>query len=275
MLRFEAEGHPPGTLPRLSSSAADHRPPLYLGIDLGGTNIKSGIVDDRGCPLSSISLPTLAASGPEAGLAQLAEAGRRAVAAQRPELGRRGRRRSRFAWDAGHSRRNLDRPSQPARLERPAHSATAVRPARQADRASERCERRRIRRILGRCGRNSRSLVLFTLGTGVGSGVVADGRIIEGRHSHGAECGHIIIQMENGRPCPCGGFGHLEAYASASALVQRALEALEFTPESTLLRREGRRPADQPDHRRGRRGGRPPRAPTDARRPPAAWPSGR
>jgi glucokinase len=77
---------------------------------------------------------------------------------------------------------------------------------------------------------------MFTLGTGIGGGIIEDGRIIAGRHGHGAECGHIIIQMENARRCSCGGFGHLEAYASATALVQRALEAL-GRGDATALRR--------------------------------------
>jgi glucokinase len=76
---------------------------------------------------------------------------------------------------------------------------------------------------------------MFTLGTGVGCGIVEEGRIIEGRHSHGAECGHIVIQMENGRLCSCGQYGHLEAYASATALVKRAAEALEAGEPSSLL----------------------------------------
>src|SRR6185437_4804360 len=56
-------------------------PAYYLGIDLGGTNIKSGVVDDDGRVLSSISIPTEAELGGRAGLEHLAEAGRRAVAA--------------------------------------------------------------------------------------------------------------------------------------------------------------------------------------------------
>jgi glucokinase len=91
-------------------------------------------------------------------------------------------------------------------------------------------------------GRNTRSLVLFTLGTGIGCGIVDEGRIIEGRHSHGAECGHIIIQMENARQCSCGGYGHLEGYASATALVKRAVEALEHDRSPSLLRKI---PADE------------------------------
>src|SRR5215213_2486053 len=62
-------------------SAVERRPPFYLGIDLGGTNVKSGVVDDLGQPCSSVSLETRAALGPEAGLQTLAEAARRAVAA--------------------------------------------------------------------------------------------------------------------------------------------------------------------------------------------------
>jgi glucokinase len=84
--------------------------------------------------------------------------------------------------------------------------------------------------------KDDRSLVMFTLGTGIGCGIVVDGMIIEGRHSHGAECGHIIIEMENGRQCSCGAFGHLEGYASATALVKRAFEALASENGASLLR---------------------------------------
>src|SRR5262249_50069027 len=83
--------------------------------------------------------------------------------------------------------------------------------------------------------KGNRSLVMFTLGTGIGCGIVIDGMIVEGRHSHGAECGHIIIEMENGRQCSCGAYGHLEGYASATALVKRAIEALELEPGSSVL----------------------------------------
>src|SRR5262249_33779179 len=80
---------------------------------------------------------------------------------------------------------------------------------------------------LAGAGRGVNTLVLFTLGTGIGGGIIEHGRIIEGRHSHGAECGHIVIQMEGGRMCSCGKTGHLEGYASATALVKRAMEALQ------------------------------------------------
>ena len=69
-------------------------------------------------------------------------------------------------------------------------------------------------------------MVLFTLGTGVGGGIIVGGSILEGEHSHGAEVGHIKIEMTNPRECECGRFGCLEAYASATAVVKRTHEAL-------------------------------------------------
>jgi glucokinase len=75
-------------------------------------------------------------------------------------------------------------------------------------------------------GKEVASLVFFTLGTGIGGGIVLDGHVLEGRHSHGGELGHLKIEMTNPRQCGCGRFGCLEAYASATAVVKRAHEAL-------------------------------------------------
>ena len=75
-------------------------------------------------------------------------------------------------------------------------------------------------------GRGARSMVLFTLGTGVGGGIVIGDRVLEGEHSHGAELGHMKIEMTRPRLCGCGRTGCLEAYASATAVVARAREAL-------------------------------------------------
>jgi glucokinase len=75
-------------------------------------------------------------------------------------------------------------------------------------------------------GRDAHSLVLFTLGTGVGCGIIIGDLVLEGEHSHGAEVGHMKIEMTNPRQCGCGRWGCLEAYASATAVVKRAEEAL-------------------------------------------------
>jgi glucokinase len=75
-------------------------------------------------------------------------------------------------------------------------------------------------------GKHAHSLVLFTLGTGVGGGIIIGDTVVQGEHSHGGELGHMKIEMTNPRQCGCGRWGCLEAYASATAVVKRAMEAL-------------------------------------------------
>jgi len=68
---------------------------------------------------------------------------------------------------------------------------------------------------------------MFTLGTGIGGGIIVDGKILEGEHSHGAELGHMRIDLpDRGRLCECGRRGCLEAYASAVAVAERTKEEL-------------------------------------------------
>ena len=74
--------------------------------------------------------------------------------------------------------------------------------------------------------RNSQSLLFWTLGTGVGAGLVINGEIITGAHSHAGECGHLIIQADGGPYSEHGIHGSLELYAGARALVRRCEEAL-------------------------------------------------
>lgn len=84
-------------------------------------------------------------------------------------------------------------------------------------------------------GRNCHSQVLITLGTGVGTGIILDDRLIAGANDHAAECGHVAVDFgEDARMCSCGRKGHLEAYASASAVAARAREAASRNPDSAL-----------------------------------------
>jgi glucokinase len=84
-------------------------------------------------------------------------------------------------------------------------------------------------------GRGTHSMVLFTLGTGIGGGIVVGDVVIEGEHSHGAEVGHMKLQMTEPRLCGCGKRGCFEAYASATAVVKRTREALEQDGGKSLL----------------------------------------
>jgi glucokinase len=81
-------------------------------------------------------------------------------------------------------------------------------------------------------------MVLLTLGTGIGGGIVIGDLVVNGENSHGAECGHIIIDCnDNARVCPCGQPGHLEGYASATAVIKRTEEALAIGAVSSLTAR--------------------------------------
>lgn len=77
------------------------------------------------------------------------------------------------------------------------------------------------------------NVVMLTLGTGVGGGIVAEGKLIEGNRSAGAELGHSVIVYE-GEPCTCGRKGCLEAYASATALIRDTKRAMEAHKDSRM-----------------------------------------
>ena len=82
-------------------------------------------------------------------------------------------------------------------------------------------------------GRNHKYLVMYTLGTGVGGGIVFDGKLIDGNEGEGAQLGHSVIVI-NGRKCSCGRKGCLEAYASATALTKQVRFMMRIHPRSIL-----------------------------------------
>lgn len=79
------------------------------------------------------------------------------------------------------------------------------------------------------------SSVFITIGTGIGSGIIIDGKIWSGAHHIGGELGHVIFDL-GGVPCTCGNHGCLERYCSATALIRMAREAVSEHPESLILR---------------------------------------
>ncbi len=82
-------------------------------------------------------------------------------------------------------------------------------------------------------GRGARSLVGLTLGTGIGGGVVLDGRLVRGASGSAGEVGHMTIDL-HGRRCACGNYGCLEAYASGPNIAARAREGLEVGYRSSI-----------------------------------------
>ena len=82
-------------------------------------------------------------------------------------------------------------------------------------------------------GRGSRYLVGMTIGTGIGGGIVIDGRLYHGASDAAGEIGHTTIDS-TGRRCKCGNYGCIEAYASGPAIAARAVEGIEAGAESSL-----------------------------------------
>ena len=87
-------------------------------------------------------------------------------------------------------------------------------------------------------GRGEKNLVMVTLGTGVGGGVIVNGHMIVGQHGAGGEIGHICVNREEEDACGCGLHGCLEQYASATGIAKLARKALSGEHEETVLHGE-------------------------------------
>ena len=82
-------------------------------------------------------------------------------------------------------------------------------------------------------GRGYKNVVMITLGTGVGGGAVVDGKLMQGVKGYGGEFGHTVIEY-NGRQCSCGRKGCLEAYCSATALIKQTKEQMNKHKDSKM-----------------------------------------
>ncbi len=214
----------------MSSSA------YYVGLDVGGTTMKAGVVDDDGTAHTAVSVPTESQRGQDLGLERMCEAIRLAASTA-------GLPMERIAAVGVAPAGLLDLPAGVI-LESPNFSGWRNIPVRA--RIQEKLSKptafqndanaAAVGEAWVGAGKGVASMALFTLGTGVGGGIVLDGKVLEGRHSHGAELGHVKIEMSNPRRCGCGRLGCLEAYASATSVVKRTYEALNEQPATSSLR---------------------------------------
>lgn len=83
-------------------------------------------------------------------------------------------------------------------------------------------------------GRGHENVVMVTLGTGVGGGIIIDGKIVSGAHGAGGEIGHIKMRDNEENTCGCGGHGCLEQYASATGIVRMAKQRLRQNVRTVL-----------------------------------------
>lgn len=85
--------------------------------------------------------------------------------------------------------------------------------------------------------RGMKNFIMITLGTGVGSGIVANGQVLYGSDGYAGELGHVIVKDNNGRKCGCGRSGCLECYCSATGVSRTAREFIETSDTPSSLRK--------------------------------------
>ena len=201
-----------------------------LGVDLGGTNISVGVVDDEWNIIGRGSRKTLAGRPAEQVLADIAAACKDAVAdaGLAPEqitglgLATPGSVVKNTGTITFSNNLNFHHVSArdilaqyfscPIYLDNDANCAA-------------------LGEALAGSGRGVDSFIAITLGTGVGGGIVIDGKILNGCNDAAGEVGHFVIDID-GKPCNCGRFGCWECYASATALIAQTKEAMQNSPQS-------------------------------------------
>ena len=196
-----------------------------IGIDLGGTNIAAGIVDEKGDMIFKESMPTNPSrhySEIIADMASLAEsicdkAGMKFSDVEGIGIGSPGTVDSRNGVIIYTNNINFE--NVPMRTELQKHIPLPVFISNDGNCAA-----------LGEtsdagAAKGFKNVVMITLGTGIGGGIIIDGRIYEGTNSAGAELGHTVLVVD-GVPCTCGRNGCWESYASATALIRQTRDRI-------------------------------------------------
>ncbi len=205
---------------------------MYIGIDLGGTNIAVGLIDCNGNILHKDSVKTGAKRHYTEIIKDMAELTKKVT------------------LDAGYSledikwvgigspgncdnekgiliyANNMDFYYTPMREEFQKYMDVPVFLANDADCAA-------YGEAMAGNAKDTKYSVTVTLGTGIGSGIIIDGKIFNGHNCCGGELGHIVMGME-GEECSCGKRGCWETFASATALIRQTRKAMEEHPDSGL-----------------------------------------
>ena len=202
----------------------------YIGIDLGGTNIKGALVSETGEIAREVSRPTRVGLGAEAvcdGIAAVIT--ELSPGVDRTSLGGVGLgcpgtvddETGRVLYANNLGWKNFDlRAAVKSRTDFDLCIGNDANVAALAE-------------ALVGCARGAQSAVIVTLGTGVGGGVVLGGKLLTGYTGAASEIGHMVI-AENGEECTCGSRGCFEAYSSATALIRDTKRTMAAHPESLL-----------------------------------------
>ncbi len=203
-----------------------------IGIDLGGTNIVAGVVDENYKLIATAKCKTYAPRPADDIISDMARVSREAVskAGLMPDdtdgvgVGCPGS----CNLDTGIVERaeNLDFINEPVQEKLQKLLGKPVRIVNDADAAA-------YGETLAGAAKGTRHALCITLGTGVGGGAIVDGRIISGHNFAGGELGHTVI-VANGEPCSCGRRGCWEAYASATGLIRQTKAAMQKNKDSIM-----------------------------------------
>lgn len=202
---------------------------MYIGIDVGGTNLKAGLVDEAGTILAAERIPLGTFRGPEPfaeTLAELAKAVLRKGGAELDDISYVGMGIP-GAVEGGNILYTCNIPMRDVPLSDlfRRHLDLPVLLGNDADCAA-------VGEWACGAGRGTRDFVIITLGTGVGGGFILNGKLYAGGGMVG-EVGHMVIR-QGGAPCSCGRRGCWEAYASAPALIRQTRAAMAAHPDSML-----------------------------------------
>ena len=205
-----------------------------FGIDLGGTTVKLGLFDDEGTLLEKWEIPTRTANGGAAILPDIADSVAAALARHgltREQVRGAGLGVPGAVTEGRHVAPcvNLDGWGGDMGAALSALCGFPVRVVNDANAAA-------LGELWRGGGAGCRNMVFLTLGTGVGGGVVVDGRLLTGAHGCGGELGHIKVNVGEDELCGCGRRGCLEQYASATGVVRTAKRLLAGTDTPSALR---------------------------------------
>ena len=206
---------------------------LRLGVDVGGTFIKAGVVDESYAILHKVSVPTCGDVGYLASVQNIAHAAQLAAQAAgmkvkdfasvgigipgllNPHTGVVILAPNLKGWRDVSFRKEIQKILPvPVQVGNDANCAV-------------------VGETLAGAAKGYKNVVMLTLGTGVGGGIIIDGRLFVGGQGLGAELGHMTLRMD-GETCGCGMHGCIEAYCSVTSLVKQTLGAMEADPSSAM-----------------------------------------
>ena len=202
------------------------------GIDLGGTNIKAGIVDEQQHIIAEASVPTNVERPYQDIIRDMAELVKTLL--KQKGIGETQLKSigigSPGTIDAVHGvvlySNNFGWENVPLTEQLRQYFSCPIAVSNDANCAA-------LGEVKAGAARHAKNAILLTLGTGVGGGIILDGKVFEGAHAGGAELGHTSL-ICGGEPCTCGRKGCVEAYVSATALIRDAKRAAQQHPESIL-----------------------------------------